>query len=279
SDAAIERSVTEAKPTLRRLIECVRERSGKPAAESSQWLTDCQGQRGLWEAFKAARFAHPVLYDEVWGRAVLTQPAAIDTVTRMAHERAAVTFFDAGDVQANGFQLAADETEGLTITDGGASYMGFATSAVVATGLSDRPWQAVAMTGDGSFTMNPAALIDGVSHGANAVIVIFDNRRMAAISSLQLAQYGVDFATNDSVAVNYVAWASAVSGVLALHGGYTLESLTDAITAALDYQGLAVVHVPVYFGEDALGGLGAYGDWNVGNWVQATQARRHDIGL
>jgi 3D-(3,5/4)-trihydroxycyclohexane-1,2-dione acylhydrolase (decyclizing) len=271
--------VGDAKPTLRLLIEAVRKRASESTAGPSRWLADCQGQRGLWEAFKAARFAHPVLYDEVWGREVLTQPAAINTVMTMAHDRAAVTFFDAGDVQANGFQLAADETEGLTITDGGASYMGFATSAVVATGISDLPWQAVALTGDGSFTMNPASLIDGVSHGANAVVVIFDNRRMAAISSLQLAQYGVDFATNDAVAVDYVAWASAVSGVLALHGGYTLESLSEALTAALDYQGLAVVHVPVYFGSEPLGGLGAYGDWNVGNWVQATQARRHDIGL
>ena len=55
-----------------------------------------------------------------------------------------MAFFDAGDVQANGFQIAVDETEGATITDGGASYMGFATSAVLATALGDasrgRPW-------------------------------------------------------------------------------------------------------------------------------------------
>lgn len=102
---------------------------------------------------------------------------------------------------------------------------------------------------------------------------------MAAISSLQVAQYGVDFATNDAVEVDYVAWAGAVSGVLALPGGYTVSELRAAMTAALTYDGLAVVHVPVYFGPDELGGLGAYGDWNVGNWVAATQQRRHDIGL
>ena len=48
---------------------------------------------------------------------------------------------------------------------------------------------------------------------------------------------------------------------------------------ALAHDGLALVHVPVYFGDDPLGGLGAYGRWNVGNWVSDTQALRHEIGL
>ncbi|HQZ86929.1 MAG TPA: thiamine pyrophosphate-binding protein, partial [Actinomycetota bacterium] len=87
------------------------------------------------------------------------------------------------------------------------------------------------------------------------------------------------FATNDAVEVDYVGWAGAVSGVLALPGGYTVSELRAAMTAALAYDGLAVVHVPVYFGPDELGGLGAYGDWNVGNWVADTQQRRHEIGL
>ncbi len=276
----------DAKPTLQRLIRTVRElRAASPAetrsadATASDWLVSCQAERRRWEDFKNLRYANPVAYDEVWQREVLTQPAAIHTVLTACHEHGAIAFFDAGDVQANGFQLAADETEGVTITDGGASYMGFATSAVLATAMSTEPWQAVAFTGDGSFTMNPQVLIDGVAHGATGVVVIFDNRRMAAISSLQVAQYGVDFATNDAVEVDYVAWAGAVSGVLALPGGYTVSELRAAMTAALTYDGLAVVHVPVYFGPDELGGLGAYGDWNVGNWVAATQQRRHDIGL
>ncbi len=44
--------------------------------------------------------------------------------------------------------------------------------------------------GDGSFMMNPQILIDGVEHGVRGTIVIFDNRRMAAITGLQVAQYG-----------------------------------------------------------------------------------------
>ena len=51
----------------------------------------------------------------------------------------------------------------------------------------------IAFTGDGSFMMNPQMLIDAVAHGVRATIVLFDNRRMAAISALQTAQYGVIF--------------------------------------------------------------------------------------
>lgn len=268
--------VGDAQITLERLITAVREQ--QPAVRT-EWLDECTPQRQAWERYKRARLDHPTLPDEVWGRDVLTQPSAIHAVLDEAHQAGAVCFFDAGDVQANGFQIVADEREGQTITDGGASYMGFATSAVLATAMSAEPWQAVAVIGDGSFTMNPQVLIDGVEHGARGVVVILDNRRMAAISSLQKAQYGTDFATNDSVAVDYVQWAASVSGVLALHGGYSPEELRAAMREALAYDGLAVVHVPVYFGDDELGGLGAYGRWNVGNWVAETQRLRHEIGL
>jgi 3D-(3,5/4)-trihydroxycyclohexane-1,2-dione acylhydrolase (decyclizing) len=103
------------------------------------------------------------------------------------------------------------------------------------------------------------------------LIVIFDNRRMAAISGLQLAQYQRDFRTNDGVAVDYRALAAAVSGVLALSGGDTADALRAALQAAHAYDGLSVVHVPVYCGPDELGGLGAWGEWNVGNWVKDVQ--------
>ena len=286
--------VGNAQATLRALIAEVRRAVGADASggaagaagaasnvlqSPSPWLAACEAKRAEWEDFKAQRFAHPTLFDDVWGREVLTQPAAIEIALTAAHDAGAVAFFDAGDVQANGFQIAVDEHEGQTITDGGASYMGFATSAVLATALGTQPWQAVAMTGDGSFTMNPAVLIDAVEHGATGVIVLFDNRRMGAISSLQADQYSQIYATNDSVAVDYVAWAQAVSGVRGIHGGFTPESLRAAMVEALAYDGLALVHVPVYFGADPLGGLGAYGRWNVGNWVADTQAMRHDIGM
>jgi 3D-(3,5/4)-trihydroxycyclohexane-1,2-dione acylhydrolase (decyclizing) len=38
------------------------------------------------------------------------------------------------------------------------------------------------------------------------------------------------------------------------------------------HNGLSVIHVPVYSGPDELGGLGAWGEWNVGNWCDDVQA-------
>jgi 3D-(3,5/4)-trihydroxycyclohexane-1,2-dione acylhydrolase (decyclizing) len=144
-----------------------------------------------------------------------------------------------------------------------------------------KAFHGVAMTGDGSFTMNPQVLIDGVEHGARGTIALFDNRRMGAISALQHAQYGpgAEHATWDRVAVDYVAWARSVSGVAAFHGGTSPAELSSAVERALDHDGISLVHVPVYWGPDPLGGLGAWGRWNVGNWVRDTQELRHEIGL
>ena len=122
-------------------------------------------------------------------------------------------------------------------------------------------------------------LIDGVAHGARGCILLLDNRRMGAITGLQLAQYGAECGTSDGVAVDYLAWAGAVGGVRALPGGHSPESLTQALDQARLHDGLALIHVPVYFGPDERGGLGAFGRWNVGNWCAATQALRHEIGL
>jgi 3D-(3,5/4)-trihydroxycyclohexane-1,2-dione acylhydrolase (decyclizing) len=157
--------------------------------------------------------------------------------------------------------------------------MGFAASAVLATALAEEPFYAVAVCGDGSFTMNPQVLVDGVALGATGCLVVLDNRRMGAISSLQRAQYGTDFATADAVAVDYVAWARAVPGVAAFDGGRTVADLRTTLAAAFAHPGLSLVHVPVYFGDDPLGGLGAYGSWNVGPWVADVQARRHELAL
>jgi 3D-(3,5/4)-trihydroxycyclohexane-1,2-dione acylhydrolase (decyclizing) len=219
------------------------------------------------------------VHDTVWDRPVLTQPAAIKTVADFARSIGATKYFDAGDVQANGFQIVEDDAPFQTFTETGASYMGFATSAMVAAGLADKPAYPIAFTGDGSFMMNPQALIDAVEHGTKGMIVIFDNRRMAAISGLQEAQYGKQFRTSDSVAVDYVQFCSSVNGVRALWGGTTRDQLSAALREAHAHPGLSVVHVPVYSGEDPLSGMGAYGSWNVGNWVGEVQARYHALGL
>lgn len=240
-------------------------------SNKADWLRACAAKKAEWAAFKRARYDARPFQDPVWNRPVLGQPAAIKVVADFAKEIGAAKFFDAGDVQANGFQIVEDDRSGDTFTESGASYMGFAASALLASAIADKPRYGIAFTGDGSFMMNPQILIDGVEHGVRGMIVIFDNRRMAAITGLQMAQYGREFRTSDRVAVDYVRLASAVNGVKALHGGYSAGELRAALREAHEHGGLSVVHVPVYCGGDELGGLGAWGQWNVGNWCDDVQ--------
>ncbi|MCC0014786.1 MAG: thiamine pyrophosphate-binding protein [Rhodobiaceae bacterium] len=256
-----------------RLMEAIAKSNAVDPASRAGWLKACAARKAEWAAFKASRFAAAPMDDEAWGRAVLTQPAAIKIVADFAKTQDAAKFFDAGDVQANGFQIVEDDRTGDTFTETGASYMGFAVSALLASAAAEAPRYGVAFTGDGSFMMNPQILIDGVEHGAKGMIVLFDNRRMAAITGLQQAQYDNEFRTNDGVPVDYVQLASSVSGVKAVFGGHDAESLRAALADARAHDGLSLVHVPVYAGTDPIGGMGAYGSWNVGNWVADVQDR------
>jgi 3D-(3,5/4)-trihydroxycyclohexane-1,2-dione acylhydrolase (decyclizing) len=253
---------------------CERLAAALPAsakANKHEWLEACAAKKQEWADYKRARFAAEPLLDEAWQRPVLGQPAAIKLVADFAKEIGAAKFFDAGDVQANGFQIVEDERTGDTFTEAGASYMGFAPSALLASALAEKPRYGIAFCGDGSFMMNPQILIDGVEHGVRGMIVIFDNRRMAAITGLQVAQYGLPFRTNDGVAVDYERMAASVAGVCAVQAGFTADSLRRALRTAHAHNGLAVVHVPVYSGPHELGGLGAWGEWNVGNWCEDVQ--------
>ena len=243
------------------------------------WQKDCEARKQAWLDFKAKRIEAPVLFDDYWQEEVLTQPAAIYTALDWAKRNGALSFFDAGDVQANGFQLVEDEELGRTYTETGASYMGFAVSALLASGTASKPFYGLAFTGDGSFTMNPQILIDGAEHGARGCILLLDNGRMAAISGLQNAQYGREFATANRLRVDYLAWAAAVEGVKALDGGISPQELSRALEEARSHEGLSLVRVKVYYGENELGGMGVYGRWNVGNWCDDVQRLRHQIGL
>ena len=271
--------VGDAGSTLELLNETIRSNKPKIGQKKSEWLSACTQKRRQWQAMKQARLENPLLFDPVWHREVLTQPAAISMALDWAREHQVVTVFDAGDVQANGFQLAAEETPGEIYSESGASYMGFAVSSLLATGISDKPFYALAVSGDGSLMMNPQVLVDGVQHGAHGCILLLDNRRMGAITGLQMDQYGYDVATNDNVEVDYVSWARSIRGINALHGGYSLNELRKALDAAVRYDGLSFVYVPVYFGPHEMGGLGVYGRWNVGNWSKAVQGLRHEIGI
>lgn len=271
--------VGDAVSTLRQLILEMKKSGLLKKNPSTGWINTCQEKKIEWDAYKAARYKQISLPDPVWKRDVFTQPAAIKIATDWARENGAISIFDAGDVQAHGFQIVEDETIQQGLTDGGASYMGFAVSSVLAAGISESHFFPLAITGDGSFMMNPQILIDAVEHHAKGCILIMDNRRMSAISALQIDQYGFDFATNDSVEVDYVALAGSVKGILSMHGGYDKNSLLASLNKAFKYSGLSVIHLPVYFGSHELGLLGAFGRWNVGNYSEKTQALRHEIGL
>ncbi len=238
-----------------------------------EWRRACGRKKLEWTEFRAGRTSMRPLHDPVWNREVLTQPAAIHTVQHFANEIGAVKFFDAGDVQANGFQIVEDDEPFRTFTETGASYMGFAVSALLGSAGIANPAYGIAFTGDGSFMMNPQILIDAVEHGVKGMIALFDNRRMAAITGLQYAQYEAEFRTNDSVAVDYVRLASAVSGVKAVHGGHTAAELSRALEEAHAHDGLSLVHIPVVGEHFDEAGMGAYGSWNVGNWVGDVQSR------
>ena len=269
--------IGDIKNTLIRLNELLRN-ADKPN-KNTEWFRACSEKRSQWEKFKQARYDNPTLYDDMWQREVLTQPAAIKIASDFARRNGAVNFFDAGDVQANGFQIVEDDRLGRTFTDTGASYMGFAASALMATAMADEKFYGFAYSGDGSFMMNPQILIDAVEHGVRGCVIIFDNRTMAAISGLQSAQYGADYATSDSVEVDYAAMAKAVKGVNALFGGYSPAEFEAVLEKAYACDGLSVIHLPVYCGPDELGGMGVFGRWNVGNWCDDVQKLRHKTGL
>ena len=271
--------VGDAALTLQKLNLTLDEFTPLQPEAKADWVNLCRQKKAEWEVFKLERYDHPVLWDEFWGKSVLTQPAAIKVALDWSKNKDVVRLFDAGDVQANGFQIVEDEQPGHTFTDTGASYMGFAVSAILATAVLEKPPFFLAFTGDGSFTMNPQILIDGAEHGARGCILLMDNNRMAAISGLQQAQYENEFATSNQKTIDYLKWAEGVPGVLALQGGESSESLADALDRAYNHPGLSIIQVPVYYGSDPLGGMGVFGRWNVGNWVSSTQALRHQIGL
>ncbi len=271
----------DAQLVLSRLVSSLQKENIDKGALPTPWFVFCQQKRAEWDEFLAKRIAVECLYDPKFKMDLLTQPAAIAKAISFAQEINAVKYFDAGDVQANGFQLTEDEHPNMTFTDTGASYMGFAVSAILASAITfqENPPYPIAFTGDGSFMMNPQILIDGAQQKLHGMILLFDNRRMSAISSLQHAQYGQDFATDDEVTVDYVALANSVCGVRGFFGGYDLASLKQALQQAHAHKGLSLVHVPVYAGEDIRGGLGAYGNWNVGNWCEAVQHERQQLGF
>lgn len=261
--------VGDINPVIERLLDVLGnvERSDAVSRASAEWLASCEAKKSEWQALRQERTSVGALRDDAWGREILTQPTAVAIAQAFARKVNALKVFDAGDVQANGFQVNDDNSPFETVTESGASFMGFAASSLLAAAAADKPRYMIAFSGDGSFMMNPQILIDGAQHGVHAMVIVFDNRRMGAISSLQQAQYGQDYGSNDHVEVDYAAMANAVKGVKGIFGGTTPEQFRKTLEDAYAHKGLSVVHVPVFWGEEEKAGMGAYGRWNVGPWV------------
>ncbi len=68
-----------------------------------------------------------------------------------------------------------------------------------------------------------------------------------------------------------------MKGVRALYGGYTIEELRKALEVARAHERLSIIHVPVYRGNNELGDMGVFGDWNVGNWCARMQEEYHRL--
>ena len=258
----------DAATVLKQLTQCLDKQK-----DTSGWLSKCLAKKQEWQAFKKVRFDAATIEDDIWKIPLLTQPQVIKIADDFARLHGAIKFFDAGDVQANGFQIVEDNSPEETFTDSGSSYMGFAVSALLSQALADEGRYGIALTGDGSFMMNPQILIDGIQHGVHGTILLLDNRRMAAISQLQEAQYGCTYRTNDLVEVDYVKMAQSIKGIRAFWGGTNLEDLKKVLVEAYAHPGLSLIHVPVYHGPNPLGGMGAYGSWNVGNWCEEVQQK------
>lgn len=255
------------------------DRLAGPGGHSDSWLADCASARAEWDRYLKARTDPVLLKDSRWDQPVLSQAAALRIIEDWAARHRAFRWFDAGDVQATAFQVSRDDSPDASFTDGGASYMGFGASALLATALSGDAPYSLSVVGDGSFLMNPQALVDGVVHGARGAVVVLDNRRMGAISGLQQAQYGEAYATYDDAAVDYVQLASSIEGVEAASGAGGAEQLVAALDRVFEHGGVGLVHVPVYYGDDPQGSIEAFGRWNVGSWVEETQALRHRMSL
>ena len=208
----------DAATVLKQLTQCLDKQKNK-----NEWLSKCLAKKQEWQSFKKDRFDAATIEDDIWKIPLLTQPQVIKIADDFARLHGAIKFFDAGDVQANGFQIVEDNSPEETCTDSGSSYMGFAVSALLSQALANEGRYGIAFTGDGSFMMNPQILIDGIQHRVHGTILLLDNRRMAAISQLQEAQYGCAYRTNDFVEVDYVKMAQSIKGIRAFWGGLLLR--------------------------------------------------------
>jgi len=87
------------------------------------------------------------------------------------------------------------------------------------------------------------------------------------------------FATWNTIQSGLRALGQCHPGLAGAGGRGTPETLHAALEQAGKHTGLALIHVPVYYGPDPLGGMGVYGRWNVGNWARMSRNCATKIGL
>jgi len=217
-------------------------------------------------SFKTERERHPILMDAYWGAPVLTQPAAIRIATAWARHTAQSVSSDAGDVQANGFQIVEDDHPGQTFTEDrrflhGLCGLGPAATAVASSpfyGGADRRWflhHEPANPGSTAASMGRAAASCCSTTGAWAPLAACRKPVWQQLCHLNTLQ------------VDYLRWASAIPGCWS-GGGSNPEALQIALEEAGSHAGLTLIHLPVYYGPDPLGGMGGFTALERSNWCE-----------
>ena len=94
---------------LRKLLLRLDERGLVDLKASTNWRAQCALQKEHWSELLRERTATVPVRDPAFNTATLTQPAAIRIAAEFAKSVGAIKIFDAGDVQANGFQIVRDD--------------------------------------------------------------------------------------------------------------------------------------------------------------------------
>ncbi len=233
-----------------------------------RWVASLANANKKWQHYLDGFFGEPVIDGK------LTQPAAIRAVDDHVNGFRGIKIFDAGDVQAHGFQICRHLEPKTWLNETGSSCMGFGICAAFGLGLVPDGKYPTAIIGDGSFLMQAQAVRDMVKHGSNCTVVVLDNQAMGAITSLQRAQQYGDFATLDSPrteAVDFVAMAESM-GATGFRAEASLDSLGGCLDRAHAHRGPAVIDVKVHMGPEEHSALGAFGRWNVGPWSKTVES-------
>ncbi len=243
-------------------------RAGPDITPDARWLAALQREKKKWERYLADYYDHPV----IGGR--LTQPAVVKAADDHVNSHRGIKIFDAGDVQAHGFQICRHLEPKTSLNETGNSCMGFGICAAFGLGLVPDRKYPTAIIGDGSFLMQAQAIRDMVKHGSNCTVVVLDNQAMGAITALQWAQDYAAFATVDPAHVEPVDYAALARsmGCAAFTPEPSVDSLHDCLEKAYRHPGPAVVDVKVHLGAEKYAALGAFGRWNVGPWSPTVEA-------